>query len=517
MELEDELQKTKQRRLSRRENLPALFFLLLANLMLCLTIWILNTYDHISLDQVLYQIKSSTAGTNSDLVLSAFIRVGILGVALTCVCAFLYRLLSSMLQGRWTQNQRRRVCRACLHLQKHPLPLTLAIFAVSAGIFMSKLDAFGYLNATTMESDFISDHYVAPSDTMLTFPAKKRNLVYIFLESMEATYADPSAGGKIQTNYIPELTALAQENVSFSNTDGLGGARSFHGTTWTAAAMVAQTSGIVVKVPLTADTYGGEDAYIPGLTSIGEILAEQGYNQTLLLGSDAAFAGRDTYFTEHGNYRIVDINALKAAGRLPKDYHEWWGFEDEKLFAFAKEELTRLAQEDAPFNFTMLTADTHFPDGYVCSRCEHIYEEQYANVLACSSRQVSAFIAWLKEQPFYENTTVILCGDHLTMDPAFPEGIDENYVRTPYNCILNAAVTPAQETNRQFGVFDMFPTTLAAMGVQIEGDRLGLGTNLFSDEKTLTEQYGFEALDEELQKNSVFYNTHFLAMSSDAS
>ena len=75
MKLEDELQKTKQRRLSRRENLPALFFLLLANLMLCLTIWILNTYDHISLDQVLYQIKSSTAGTNSDLVLSAFIRV----------------------------------------------------------------------------------------------------------------------------------------------------------------------------------------------------------------------------------------------------------------------------------------------------------------------------------------------------------------------------------------------------------------------------------------------------------
>lgn len=41
---------------------------------------------------------------------------------------------------------------------------------------------------------------------------------------------------------------------------------------------------------------------------------------------------------------------------------------------------------------------------------------------------------------------------------------------------------------------DMFPTALAAMGVKIEGDRLGLGTNLFSREETLAEKYGYEVL-----------------------
>lgn len=85
-------------------------------------------------------------------------------------------------------------------------------------------------------------------------------------------------------------------------------------------------------------------------------------------------------------------------------------------------------------------------------------------------------------------------------------------MRTTYNCIINAPIIPAEEKNRQFATFDMFPTTLAALGVEIEGDRLGLGTNLFSDKKTLTEQYGFAALDEELQKKSEFYNTEFLGM-----
>ena len=51
---------------------------------------------------------------------------------------------------------------------------------------------------------------------------------------------------------------------------------------------------------------------------------------------------------------------------------------------------------------------------------------------------------------------------------------------------------------------DMFPTTLAAMGVQIEGDRLGLGTNLFSKRATLAEEIGYEALNENVSRYSKF-------------
>ena len=59
---------------------------------------------------------------------------------------------------------------------------------------------------------------------------------------------------------------------------------------------------------------------------------------------------------------------------------------------------------------------------------------------------------------------------------------------------------------------DMYPTILAAMGAKIDGERLGLGTNLFSDKQTLMEEIGFEALNKEVQKTSDFYNTTIVRM-----
>ena len=159
----------------------------------------------------------------------------------------------------------------------------------------------------------------------------------------------------------------------------------------------------------------------------------------------------------------------------------------------------------------MLTVDTHFEDGYVCEQCQNEFgDNQYANVMACSSRQVDAFVKWIQQQPFYENTTIVISGDHLTMDSDFCNDVSEDYERSVYNVFINLPEgldTSFEKThNREFATLDMFPTTLAAMGVTIEGDRLALGVNLFSDEQTLTEQYGRKGLDKELMKKSKFYD-----------
>lgn len=71
-------------------------------------------------------------------------------------------------------------------------------------------------------------------------------------------------------------------------------------------------------------------------------------------------------------------------------------------------------------------------------------------------------------------------------------------------------MTTENNQNRSFGTFDLFPTTLASLGVEIKGDRLGLGTNLFSDTPTIAEQYGTGYVECELAKNSKFYNKVFI-------
>ena len=117
---------------------------------------------------------------------------------------------------------------------------------------------------------------------------------------------------------------------------------------------------------------------------------------------------------------------------------------------------------------------------------------------------------WFQDQSFYENTTVIIVGDHESMDNGYFERmVDEDYQRMMYNCILNPAVKPVRKTNRQFTALDLFPTTLASLGCTIEGNRLGLGTNLFSGMNTLCEKYGFETFNDELSKASDYYEANF--------
>ena len=53
----------------------------------------------------------------------------------------------------------------------------------------------------------------------------------------------------------------------------------------------------------------------------------------------------------------------------------------------------------------------------------------------------------------------------------------------------------------------MFPTTLAAMNVKIPGDRLGMGTNLYSTEDTLAEKDGVDKINEEITYKSALMRT----------
>lgn len=48
------------------------------------------------------------------------------------------------------------------------------------------------------------------------------------------------------------------------------------------------------------------------------------------------------------------------------------------------------------------------------------------------------------------------------------------------------------------------------MGVKIQGNRLGLGSNLASDTPTLIEKYGLDKVNTELSKNSNYYNDAFV-------
>ena len=87
----------------------------------------------------------------------------------------------------------------------------------------------------------------------------------------------------------------------------------------------------------------------------------------------------------------------------------------------------------------------------------------------------------------------------------YTKDIPADYVRTTYNCFINSKVSSNNIKNRQFSHLDMFPTTLAAMGFKVDGNKLALGTNLFSSLPTAIEKYGQAYIEAEVQKSSIFF------------
>ena len=468
------------------------FIVITVAVLICFSIkWMFDTWTNLSMEELVYHLTAPLEGTNEEMIWQ-YVRVCVVPTIL-----IMTGISTLVVFGRKKEKPYWRIIAGAV---------VISVLAQTCSVYgaWKKLDIGGYMANQGEVSTFIDDNYVDPRSVEITFPEQKRNLIYIFLESMETTYADTENGGAFEKNVIPELTTLAQENEDFSGKDDttLNGGYSMPGTTWTMGAMFGQTSGLPLNISIDGNDMDTQDDFFPEIITIGDILESAGYSQTLILGSDATFGGRRTYFTQHGNYNIKDYNYAIEQGWIPEDYKVWWGYEDQKLFDYAKEELQNLAAGSEPFNLTLLTVDTHFEDGYPCEICPTTYRDnQYANVMACSSKQVDEFVKWIQQQDFYEDTTIVISGDHPTMDSDFCEDVDEDYTRKMYTTYINAE-EDALSSRRVYTTFDNFPTTLGALGVQIEGDRLGLGTNLFSSTQTLVERYGIDMEESELKKKS---------------
>lgn len=480
--------------------------------------WYIEVYGQTGFDSVLFTLFSGLNGVQSDLISNYLLNSLLPALICTAVVGFVL-LYRSKVQIRLKAFQK---VTFNLYPLRRPMAAMLSLLMCGCCVWNAarRVQLPQYFHDLQQQTELYEVEYVAPESVNIVFPEEKRNLIYIFLESMECTFFSEEEGGGLQENVIPELYALAtsEENINFSQTQGVGGSCAVTGTTWTIAAMTAQTSGLPLRLPAGVDKneFGESTTILSGATTLNDILHAEGYAQALMVGSNSDFGGRKRYFENHGVETIYDIFTAREAGLIDEDYWVWWGMEDLYLYEYAKEEITQMAKGEQPFAFTMLTVDTHHVGGYVCSLCGKEHAEQYENVYACASRQLAEFITWLQEQDFYENTTVVITGDHPSMDWNYIQrNVDtDHYTRRVYNCFINSAVQTDYAKNREFLSFDMFPTVLASLGCEIEGERLGLGVNLFSGESTLTEQYGYAYMDSEISKSSFYYNSHFMKLGS---
>ena len=394
------------------------------------------------------------------------------------------------------------------HLNKYKNIYISVIFISLIIILLQSVKTFNYVVNMQRNSDFIEKNYIDPKNVNVTFDENKKNLILIFVESLENSLFTKEQGGIWDYEIIPELYDLLNSNNSI-NFNPSYGMYMIQGASYTTSSIITNTTGVPLKIGYDRQGFSSEN-FMSGSYALGDLLKDNGYYNEVISGASTAYGGLDYYFKQHGDFNIIDIDTINNYGySLEKNDYGKWGFNDNYLFELAKERLDVITKENKTFNLQLITIDTHFTDGYVGDYSVTKFKRQYENAYATTSKLIQEFIDYLKEQSYYDDTAIVIVGDHLLMQSNFVNNrMIEN--RTIYNCILNSSTKTLEKSNRIYTALDTYPTIISAIGGKIEGNKLGLGVNLFSNQDTLAEQYGVDKLDTELKKKSNFYNKNIL-------
>jgi phosphoglycerol transferase len=345
------------------------------------------------------------------------------------------------------------------------LTLVLSLFH-----WTSQVSAVSYVSSQ-WGHDYFSDMYVPPQNVKISAQAP-RNLVLIYMESMETGYRDPERFGINLLAGLDELGGIKFEQY-----------RPAFGTGWTIATIVSTQCGLPLKaVSLLDGNDQGEalKAFLPNATCLGDILSDHGYHNVFMGGASLNFAGKGKFLRDHGYHEILGREDWIERGAQVENMNEW-GLHDDELLTHAKLKLQELQALDNPFNLTLLTVDTHHPEGFISPTCSKRGTKNYSGIVKCSVDQIVDFVKCLKEQGSLANTNVVIVGDHLAM----ATGERANKLNAAERLIFNTFISEQSFViNRDTIVpFDILPTTLAFVGFDIENSALALGISAFGHEK----------------------------------
>ncbi len=315
--------------------------------------------------------------------------------------------------------------------------------------------------------------------------APKRNLVVLFLESMENEYRNYNADGG---NLLPELSEIADNNHYFDDFYQLEYSNA------TISAQVAGLCGLVYKTELEEYSLSALlNNTLPNAVCISDVLANAGYNSYFLKGASLDFALTEKFMAQHS---FKELQGLHELSNYKKGSD--WGIRDSDLYTVAKQKIKWLAAQKKPFLAVVTTLDMLYPNEYLDAQCLKRFGDR-RDIVQCADFMAGEFVHWLQEQDFSENTTIVLLGDHIFV------GKNNIYPDKKERQIFNAIINPVKDLSakkHKWTTLDMAPTILEAIG--IKAPEFGLGRSLWQNEPTLFEKYG-NSLDLEFMKNSDFY------------
>ncbi len=331
--------------------------------------------------------------------------------------------------------------------------------------------------------------YYAPVTTDLKqAPGPRKNLLYIYAESGERTYAELESGGTV----FNAMNEIAKSGVSFT---GVGQAAN---TGWTMAGIVATQCGVPLQPNgLFADNkFETMSSFMPGAVCLADVLHAAGYETAYLNSAWLKFAGTGIFMRGHGYDEIDGPDAHE--GQWP-DYRTFWGFYDDTMFGLAFDELSKLSKDQKPYFFAMSTITAHFPTGFPTASCIRdlgpVTGSPMLYAVRCQGYEIHRFLDRARAAGYLDNTIVVITSDHLSMKSDVWDELNAHH-RTNYVTMLGLDRPAGTTIDKEGTMIDVYPTLLEALGFRPPNHQAGLGVSLLSDRPTLTKSLGLDTLNE---------------------
>ena len=320
------------------------------------------------------------------------------------------------------------------------------------------------------EIDIIKKLYIDPKNKDFNFKNNK-NLILIYMESFENIFKNKKIFGENLIEEISNYRNNVNEFKNFNQTDL---------TNWTIASIVATHCGLPLK-NYGAFTFGkkkgkhlrtlfGMNHFLPKATCLGDLLKNNGYKNIFVGSHNTTFSGTGNFFKSHGYSEIYGKEIYDA---MNIEYHSGsWaeGPHDSFLFKFAKNKIKDLVNNQEKFNITILTSDTHEPNGFHDPQCDH--KQQIINsALKCSSKNLLNFIKFIRDK-YNNEIRIIVLGDHL-----YRFSNDNSFELPEKRTIFNKFFSNENKNIMRESInhYDFFPTIIDFIDIQYNGNRLGLG------------------------------------------
>jgi phosphoglycerol transferase len=435
---------------------------LLALFLLCFSYWLHRSFGQPDLNQIAYHVDFGTElmDTVDPVITRRFIR--------WCVLApfiFLALLFYVERRARRAIDRASPRYRVLCHRVHRFAPQLLVLGATT--FWMCDVSAFKYLSAD-FGPDYFGANYVHPASVALT-AQKPKNLVLIYVESLEQGYASKAMFGH---DLLAPLTAL--------NGTSFAGYQQAPGTGWTIAAIVATQCGVPLErvTILDGNTQGqAMSSFLKNAVCLTDLLAQHGYRNVFMGGASTNFAGKDKFLHQHHYQEIYGREEWLKSGVASADMNGW-GLYDADLFSRAKTKLRELSASGGKFNLTLLTVDTHEPEGHLSASCANKGFSGFEGVVSCTAQEVADFVRYARDNGYLEDTNIVILGDHLSRKNPLTPQLSLQADRTIFNSFISSDA-PAPN-RKQLLHFDLMPTILEFAGYTVPDGRMGLGYSAFN-------------------------------------